>query len=786
MDPPSEEAHETGEVAGDKRKTDPPAEEASTSKRFRIIASKDQCKWSLPEDLASYCNEHLNSFFSKEDLEENILIENPIPDNVQGVQSLDEIVSMLLSSNEKHLDASLLKIQQNVTNIFGPLCRVWSQIEQVDKSEEADLSLPVIKELVEKTVLLTAQSINSVMYQRRLFALNAIEKDSKKAASQLKQKADVLKQSSPLLFGKDFHEYLTEAAKMGKKIKELQNALRPQSSSQWSSRTPFRKNPSSSRRNDGGQRLLFRREDNNKKPYGKNSKKSYLQHREQFPNRRGIESSTSCDKRIVFRKTKSLCLSREFKIFPEELGKDNPRSSDLKKCSRISNPITSTSTAKQTFIPGSSESSTEVDGRGGNSIYAGEGSNKKSSISERGISKFNFSGSKERWGQSTSYKFKKFKQLHTISTLQDGGVACVKGSDSGRGFHVQNRSERRSRTSSSSVYKVDESTCRIATQVEYKTDHISGRYSYNRNNAKRSVTTQRDSCVSSSKPGVCYKHQEVSCSPNPTNRIFGDDDKLKRNDSFSPSRKGGEDNTTVSSFKNSQRSDCLRPNQTNWSSVVISSCSFTSKAAISLSSEPTNTLLEKKSLFPMQSSFKPSLSSRIRMVDNKSDKLQWAKSKNYSSGDGYLLRCLNEGMGCGLQGKDDRREVVKGGPVTSYQHSGVEGSFLCDFSIHQRGETKISAYPDRQQGSLDLPLKNGRNCKYENESNQQGNLRIFTSSRDHDYCRVSSNSFECGGRLGFSKTRGQKRMETLSKDISTTVPKEGFSTDRSFCISTVN
>jgi len=71
MDPPSEEAHETGEVAGDKRKTDPPAEEASTSKRFRIIASKDQCKWSLPEDLASYCNEHLNSFFSKEDLEEN-------------------------------------------------------------------------------------------------------------------------------------------------------------------------------------------------------------------------------------------------------------------------------------------------------------------------------------------------------------------------------------------------------------------------------------------------------------------------------------------------------------------------------------------------------------------------------------------------------------------------------------------------------------------------------------------------------------------------------------------
>jgi len=27
------------------------------SKRFCIIVSKDQCKWSLPEELACYCNE---------------------------------------------------------------------------------------------------------------------------------------------------------------------------------------------------------------------------------------------------------------------------------------------------------------------------------------------------------------------------------------------------------------------------------------------------------------------------------------------------------------------------------------------------------------------------------------------------------------------------------------------------------------------------------------------------------------------------------------------------------
>jgi len=96
---------------------------------------------------------------------------------------MDDIVSMLLSPQEKHLHTSLLKVQQNVISIVGLLCKIWDQIEKVDKSVGADLSLPLFKELAEKTVLLMAQSIHSVMYQRRLYALNAIENDSKNGYS---------------------------------------------------------------------------------------------------------------------------------------------------------------------------------------------------------------------------------------------------------------------------------------------------------------------------------------------------------------------------------------------------------------------------------------------------------------------------------------------------------------------------------------------------------------------------------------------------------------------------
>jgi len=167
------------------------------------------------------------------------------------------------------------------------------------------------------------------------------------------------------------------------------------------------------------------------------------------------------------------------------------------------------------------------------------------------------------------------------------------------------------RTSSSSVCKVNESIHRV--------DKLNIRLIIFLDNiliigATKEVLQHKETVVYLLQNLIItsYKHQEISCSTNPRNRIFGDN----------------------SIEKVIHQCQVFGPNQNTW-------CSVTSKDAISLSSESTNTLLENKSLFFMQSSFKPSLS-------NKSDKLQWSKS---SSGKSYLIDTSKKGWGVAYQGK---------------------------------------------------------------------------------------------------------------------------------------
>ena len=46
-------------------------------KRFRVISSEDQFKWSLLEDMADYVNTHCQKFVPDKDINETILLNNP-------------------------------------------------------------------------------------------------------------------------------------------------------------------------------------------------------------------------------------------------------------------------------------------------------------------------------------------------------------------------------------------------------------------------------------------------------------------------------------------------------------------------------------------------------------------------------------------------------------------------------------------------------------------------------------------------------------------------------------
>ena len=59
-----------------------------TSKRFRVITEEEECKWSLPQDMASYANDNSEEkYIPEKDGKEAILIKTPRPENLDPVKN---------------------------------------------------------------------------------------------------------------------------------------------------------------------------------------------------------------------------------------------------------------------------------------------------------------------------------------------------------------------------------------------------------------------------------------------------------------------------------------------------------------------------------------------------------------------------------------------------------------------------------------------------------------------------------------------------------------------------
>ena len=69
---------------------------------------------------------------------------------------------------------------------------------------------------------------------------------------------------------------------------------------------------------------------------------------------------------------------------------------------------------------------------------------------------------------------------------------------------------------------------------------------------------------------------------------------------------------------------------------------------------------------------------------------------------------------------------------------------------------------------------------------KQRRLAVSLKTLDHNYCRIPSKFFECGGKLAVSKQQGSIRMETLPKNISTSLPEDGNAQSRFVCIKAVS
>ena len=53
-------------------------DEYTDNKSFHAVPKHDKLKWNLPENLDKYTNKHCNKLFPGYDLQESILVDNPV------------------------------------------------------------------------------------------------------------------------------------------------------------------------------------------------------------------------------------------------------------------------------------------------------------------------------------------------------------------------------------------------------------------------------------------------------------------------------------------------------------------------------------------------------------------------------------------------------------------------------------------------------------------------------------------------------------------------------------
>ena len=117
--------------------------------------------------------------------------------------------------------------------------------------------------------------------------------------------------------------------------------------------------------------------------------------------------------------------------------------------------------------------------------------------------------------------------------------------------------------------------------------------------------------------------------------------------------------------------------------------------------------------------------------------------------------------------------MVKGGTVVTNKCVRTESSKISTLELQQRQTFENSSFSNRQHHCSTLPCENGGNREPNVTKIMQRNLAVSLETPDHNYCRIPSKFFECGGRLAVSKQQGPIRMETLPKSISTSLQEEG-------------
>ena len=108
--------------------------------------------------MADYANHQFKYLIPEKDVEENLLILQLVPKNIRGVKKLDDFVKSIMGQSAQVLnqDATMVKSQQKILDVLGPLSRLWKRLEDIKNAPDDTVPVPAedyIK-LIKQTVLL--------------------------------------------------------------------------------------------------------------------------------------------------------------------------------------------------------------------------------------------------------------------------------------------------------------------------------------------------------------------------------------------------------------------------------------------------------------------------------------------------------------------------------------------------------------------------------------------------------------------------------------------------------
>lgn len=782
---------------------------------------KDE-SYDLPESLAEYIKQYMYVHIPDKTVKEKILLDNPVPKNIDAPPKVDLFIKDLLQENNMRrtlsLDQTLSNIQQGIHNIMGPLSTLWVAAEEekaeilsaVDVSPEEKEKIKEMCNLFEQIVSLVGQASNKTVYYRRSYILESVVADSKRAKEILAENEEAFVKNDDtsdkgFLFGEKFEDKIAKLSKSKQKSKDVFTALNP-------TQKPFRQGPLPTRGGNRGRSNFRFSRFSSRGGQSRGKKHSLFDFFGETSSCVRVSLCPSINKDLISESVSSVASGRKDKILSEKLGKTDQRPNYSTNDRGLQNSISVNPCPRNSSEAHSNESGRPEPCRPGDKINATEKSDKGGRSVSRTVSELVIPSRKEGLKPEACDKSKNTKYLHPIRTFQDGRcVSFERNAPKGR-FLMQARPERclffsaiacriteickvsverddvriplpvlRPSPCTQDFFKINESTHCIDKTAEWPSDNLFRRYSVDGIFKGRVDNSQGHFDIYTPESRILNKQQKICTSSMPKLRISGCRDRLQQND-FIPSRRES-DKDKKPMLRSIKEKPCQVKGIVAISRKVSigSSSSVTSPPPIQRDATSADSRIKSERLLRGNDIPKLGSKSRIKLVANQSRSLQWQKPNLLSSPDPNPIGCFNEGMGCSMQKPVHGGTLVQRGTIGAYKFVRAESSKAGNIDFRRVVQSQVHPFTNGQYGSPGLHCENGRDHKQSNDPNKQGNLGVSVKSRDHDYCRVPAGHNEYSGGQGVSETRS-KRMDVEPKSISENLSVEGHSRDGPVCL----